>query len=137
IKSSDRNKFNSFFVSDYIDRHFSWSKGSPLMSLLKADDSAINATELILETIREAKQKIDSSKFPNLKAVIDNIKTNAEKFGVNLSNINTTIDFKDIIIKEGKINLHDDTTPIRLKGKGSKRLLSIAIQLELFNNNGG
>lgn len=137
IKSSDRNKFNTFFVSDYIDRHFSWSKGSPLISLLKADDSAINATELILETIREAKQKIDSSKFPDLQDVIDNIKTNAEKFGVNLSRINTTIDFRDIIIKEGKINLHDETTPIRLKGKGSKRLLSIAIQLELFNLNGG
>ncbi|MCT3642172.1 hypothetical protein CMU11_08305 [Elizabethkingia anophelis] len=137
IKSSDRSKFNTFFVSDYIDRHFSWSKGSPLISLLKADDSAINATEVILETIREAKQKIDSSKFPDLQAVINNIKTNAEKFGVNLSNINTTIDFKDIIIREGKINLHDDTTPVRLKGKGSKRLLSIAIQLELFNHNGG
>lgn len=137
IKSSDRSKFNTFFVSDYIDRHFSWSKGSPLTSLLKADDSAINASEVILETIREAKQKIDSSKFPDLQAVINNIKTNAEKFGVNLSKINTTIDFKDIIIREGKINLHDDTTPVRLKGKGSKRLLSIAIQLELFNHNGG
>lgn len=137
IKSSDRSKFNTFFVSDYIDRHFSWSKGSPLRSLLKADDSAINATEVILETIREAKQKIDSCNFPDLQAVINNIKTNAEKFGVNLSKINTTIDFKDIIIREGKINLHDDTTPIRLKGKGSKRLLSIAIQLELFNHNGG
>lgn len=137
IKSSDRNKFNTFFVSDYVDRHFSWGKGSPLISLLKADDSAINATELILETIREAKQKINSSKFPDLQAIIDKIKINSEKFGVNLSNINTTIDFKDIIIREGKVNLHDETTPIRLKGKGSKRLLSIAIQLELFNLNGG
>lgn len=137
IKSFDRSKFNTFFVSDYLDRHFSWSKGSPLMSLLKADDSAINANELILETIREAKQKIDSSKFSELQSIIENIKTNSEKFGVNLSKINTTIDFKDIIIREGKINLHDEKTPVRLKGKGSKRLLSIAIQLELFNLNGG
>ncbi|MFV8343465.1 ATP-dependent nuclease [Flavobacterium sp. XS2P39] len=138
IKSSDRAKFNTFLVSDYIDRHFSWSKGSPLYTLLKADDSAINATELILETIREAKNKIDSSAFPDLQAIIDNIKINAQKFGVDLSKINTTIDFRDIIIKEGKINLHDENTPVRLKGKGSKRLLSIAIQLELFSlNNGG
>lgn len=138
IKSSDRSKFNTFLVSDYIDRHFSWSKGSPLYSLLKADDSAINATELILETIREAKNKVDSSTFPDLQAIIDNIKVNAQKFGVDLSKINTTIDFRDIIIREGKINLHDENTPVRLKGKGSKRLLSIAIQLELFSiNNGG
>jgi putative ATP-dependent endonuclease of OLD family len=138
IKSSDRSKFNTFLVSDYIDRHFSWSKGSPLYALLKADDSAINATEIILETIREAKNKIDSNAFPDLQAIIDNIKINAQKFGVDLSKINTTVDFRDIIIKEGKINLHDESTPIRLKGKGSKRLLSIAIQLELFSvNNGG
>lgn len=138
IKSSDRSKFNTFLISDYIDRHFSWSKGSPLYTLLKADDSAINATELILETIREAKNKIDSSTFPDLQTIIDNIKINAQKFGVDLANISTTVDFRDIIIKEGKINLHDDSTPIRLKGKGSKRLLSIAIQLELFIlNNGG
>jgi len=137
IKSLDRTKFNAFLVSDYIDRHFSWSKGSPLYSLLKTDDSAINATELILETIREAKKKIDSSVFPDLKGIIDKIKTNAQKFGVDLSKVNTTVDFRDIIIKEGKINLHDENTPIRLKGKGSKRLLSIAIQLELFSLNDG
>ncbi|CAA9202940.1 DNA replication and repair protein RecF [Flavobacterium bizetiae] len=137
IKSSDRNKFNAFLVSDYIDKHFSWSKGSPLYSLLKTDDSAINATALILETIREAKNKIDSSAFPDLQGIVENIKTNAQKFGVDLSKVNTTIDFKDIIIKEGKINLHDKNTPVRLKGKGSKRLLSIAIQLELFSLNHG
>lgn len=138
IRSSDRNKFNSFLVTDYVDKHFSWSKGSPLYSLLKTDDSAINATGLILETIREAKTKIDSNAFPDLKAIVDNIKINAQKFGVNLSKLSTTVDFKDIIIREGKINLHDENTPVRLKGKGSKRLLSIAIQLELFTlNNGG
>lgn len=137
IRSSDRNKFNAFLVTDYVDKHFSWSKGSPLYSLLKTDDSAINATGLILETIREAKTKIDSSSFPNLKSIVENIKTNAQKFGVNLSRLSTTVDFKDIIIREGKINLHDEDTPVRLKGKGSKRLLSIAIQLELFSLNHG
>jgi putative ATP-dependent endonuclease of OLD family len=137
IRSSDRNKFNAFLVTDYVDKHFSWSKGSPLYSLLKTDDSAINATGLILETIREAKTKIDSSSFPDLNSIVENIKTNAQKFGVNLSYLNTTVDFKDIIIREGKINLHDESTPVRLKGKGSKRLLSIAIQLELFSLNHG
>lgn len=137
IRSSDRNKFNAFLVTDYVDKHFSWSKGSPLYSLLKTDDSAINATGLILETIREAKTKIDSSSFPDLKSMVENIKTNAQKFGVNLSRLSTTVDFKDIIIREGKINLHDENTPVRLKGKGSKRLLSIAIQLELFSLNHG
>lgn len=108
-----------------------------MYSLLKADNSSINAKGLILETIRDAKSKIDTSAFPDLQTIIESIKINAQKFGIDLSKINTTLDFKDIIIKEGKINLHDDGTPIRLKGKGSKRLLSIAIQLELFSLNKG
>lgn len=38
IRANDRASFNVFLVSDYIDRHFSWSKGSPLYSLFKSED---------------------------------------------------------------------------------------------------
>lgn len=138
IKSRDRKKLNTFYISDYIDRHFSWSQGSPLHSILKAEDSQINASGLLLKTIREAKEKIDNNNFTELDGLVTKLQIQASKFGLDLSDINTTIDFRDIAFKEGKINLHEDSVPLRLKGKGSKRLLSIAIQLELFQlNNGG
>lgn len=137
IKSRDRKKLNTFYISDYIDRHFSWSQGSPLHSILKAEDSQINASELLLKTIREAKEKIDNNNFNGLDGLIKKLQIQASKFGLDLNEINTTIDFRDIAFKEGKINLHENSVPLRLKGKGSKRLLSIAIQLELFQLNSG
>lgn len=35
ISASDRAKLNIFMVSDYVDNHFAYSKGSPLYSLLR------------------------------------------------------------------------------------------------------
>lgn len=131
IRANDRASLNVFLVSDYIDRHFTWSKGNPLYSLLNAEDTTSEKSNVIIDALREAKAKIDSESFKYLDGVVEKISTNAAEFGVDISNTTTTIDFKDISIKDGKICLHDDKVPFRLKGKGTKRLISIAIQTEL------
>jgi len=131
MKSADRAKLNVFYISDFLDRHFSWSKGNPLYSLLKKDGTSENRNDAIIDAFRDAKKKIDDSSFDYLNNVLDKVKVNAKSYGIDISEINTTIDFKDISINEGKVCLHDDKIPFRLKGKGSKRLLSIAIQTEL------
>ena len=38
ISNSDRAKFNCFMISDYTDKHFAWSQGSPLNSLISAKE---------------------------------------------------------------------------------------------------
>lgn len=139
IKSYDRASLNVFLVSDYVDRHFSWNKGTPLFALLNENDdsdSSINA-EAIIDALREAKTKIDSMPFTHLANALDRVKTSVLDFGVDISGALTTIDIKDILIKDGKICLHDGLIPFRLKGKGSKRLISIAIQMELAKVAGG
>ena len=35
IKANDRAKFNAFIISDYIDSHFSYGRGTPLTSILR------------------------------------------------------------------------------------------------------
>jgi putative ATP-dependent endonuclease of OLD family len=138
ISASDRAKLNCFIVSDYIDRHFSWNKGSPLYSLLKANETSLEDENknLIIDALREAKGKIDEGSFNNLSDVVDNITKNAAAFGLDISKTNTTIDFKDLTIKDGRVCLHDENIPFRLKGKGSKRLASIAIQSALLQEGG-
>lgn len=128
IRSNDRASLNVFLVSDYIDRHFSWGKGNPLYSLLKEEDPTLEKTNIIIDALRDAKVKIDSSSFNHLDNVVEKIKIAASELGVNISETNTTIDSKDILMKDGRICLHENTIPFRLKGKGSKRLISIAIQ---------
>ncbi len=139
ISSRDRAKLNVFIISDYIDRHFSWNRYSPLYSLLKQYSSYEDSNEqgVLTEILREIKEKIDTTSFQKFDNILDDVKTNANKLGVDMLNISTSIDLRDIIIKEGKLSLHEKNIPIRLRGKGSKRLLSMAIQLTLAKNKGG
>lgn len=136
IRANDRASLNVFLVSDYLDRHFSWSKGNPLYSLLKEDDKASEKTHVVIDAFREAKEKIDSTSFNHLDSVVNKVTLAASKLGADIANTTTTIDFKDISIKDGRICLHEDKVPFRQKGKGSKRLISIAIQTELASSGG-
>jgi putative ATP-dependent endonuclease of the OLD family len=137
ISAADRSLLNCFLISDSIDRHFSWNKGNPLYSLLKyrTPDEDIS-TNIVIEHLRKAKEEIDKNNFENLSAVTDLIKKQAAELGTDISKSNTTLDARELLIKDGKISLHEDSVPFRLKGKGSKRLASIAIQSVLVREGG-
>lgn len=136
IKSNDRASLNVFLISNYIDRHFTWNKGTPLYSLLREIQTDRTEKNILTDALRSAKETIDKSTFEHLDGVVGNIKTTAKSLGTDISNSSSTIDFKDIYIKDGRICLHDNQVPFRLKGKGSKRLISMAIQLELAKSGG-
>jgi putative ATP-dependent endonuclease of the OLD family len=138
IRTSDRVSLNMFFVSEYIDRHFSWSKGSPLYSLLKQEENTSEEYgNPIIDALRDAKSKIDDYSFTQLDSVMSRIQSSAADLGMDIQQANSTIDLKDIYVKEGKVTLHENSIPFRLKGKGSRRLLSIAIQVEVSKSGGG
>ncbi len=137
ISANDRAIFNVFMVSDYIDRHFSWSKGNPLYSILRENQSSEEEkNSVIIDAIREAIDKIDQASFSQFNDVTNNVRNTSANFGVDLSNAKTTVDFKDLYIKEGRVCLHDGYVPLRLKGKGTKRLISMAIQTVLVRYGG-
>ena len=130
ISASTRSKLNAFLISDYTDSHFSWSKGKPLYNLLKNEQGIGDSDEknIIIDALREAKQKIDNDSFNDLKGITEKVIEKSKQFGVKLSNTNTTIDFRDISIRDNRVSLHEDKIPYRQKGKGTKRLISMAIQ---------
>lgn len=138
IKAADRGKLNVFAVSDYTDRHFSLNKGNPLYSLYKQlNDGAIPDDEnKVLDVVREAKTAFDASINDKFDAVINKLKEEASSLGITLKDMKAMLDHKDIAISENKVSIHENGVPFRLKGKGSKRLLSLAIQLSLTNPSG-
>jgi len=138
ISAYDRAKLNAFMVSDYLDVHFYWRKGSPLYPLLKQEENVdISKTDAILtDAVRDVKSKIDTYPFEQFQKVINILKSKVEELGIKIPEVSTSIDFKDISIKEGKISLHDGKIPLRLKGKGTKRLVSIALQMALVEGGG-
>ena len=130
IDTGDRSSFNVFLLSDYLDKHFSWSKGTPLYALLKQDGKNSD-NSLLLGAIRDLKSNIDAVGFPHLDSVMDKVKNSTLRFGIDINKTKTSIDVKDLAIKDSKVILHDELVPLKLKGKGSKRLISAAIQNEL------
>lgn len=136
ISAADRTKFNAFLVSDLMDRHFYWGKGSPLYSLLRNELNMGEDDDVLIDLLRVAKGKIDVTSFSKFDSVISKVKASAAVFGIDISRSLTTIDFKDFLFRDGKLSLHDESIPFRLKGKGSKRLISMTIQALIAGNGG-
>jgi putative ATP-dependent endonuclease of OLD family len=136
IRANDRASLNVHLISDYLDTHFTWSKGFPLFSLLKQADSGDLKTDIVTEALREAKHRIDEADFPNLSAVVSRVIATAAHFGVDIQDATTSLDSKDLSNMDRRMSFHQSRVPFRLKGKGTKRLLSIAIQTELSKEGG-
>lgn len=138
IKSSKRALLNVFSVADFNDRHFSLNKGNPLYTLYKqlTGEDILDGENKVLDVMRDAKKEFDTSISDKFKGVIDKVKSVATELGVSLNEITASLDHRDIAISENKVSIHEDGVPFRLKGKGSKRLLSLAIQMSLTQPSG-
>lgn len=136
IGAADRARLNAFLVSDYVDRHFSWNKGSPLYSLYVQYAKPDEDDTAMIDALREAKKMIDEAPFARFNEIVNKVTANAATYGVTISKTENTIDFKDIVIKDGKLSMHDKDVPFRLKGKGSRRLISMAIQTAIADAGG-
>ena len=138
IKAVDRGKLNVFAVTDYTDRHFSMNKGTPLYSLYKQlkGDVVEDTGCAVLDIVRDAKKAFDETVGDSFNEVVNVVKVKAEELGIALNEMNAILDYSDIAINENKVSLHENGIPFRLKGKGSKRLLSLAIQLALTEPSG-
>ena len=138
ISASDRAKLKMFQVSDYIDNHFSYSKGSPLFSLFRQNLDDKNSPEKkIVEMVRKSYEAIkDARSFEEFDEVRKSILDLAKGVGLTINELSTLLEFKDNAYSESNITLHSNNIPYRLHGKGSKRLLSIAIQRGLVAEGG-
>ena len=99
-------------------------------------EDILDGENKVLDVMRDAKKEFDTSISDKFKGVIDKVKSVATELGVSLNEITASLDHRDIAISENKVSIHEDGVPFRLKGKGSKRLLSLAIQMSLTQPSG-
>lgn len=141
VRASERELFNCFYISEYNDRHFTLSKGTPLSTLFKQKaekkTDVLNA-ELIAELGRNAKLGFENAIQSEevFKEVITAISKNAMNLGLSTGEVKASLDQREFLLRENKIALQKDNVPLRQLGKGSKRLLSLAIQLSLTDPSG-
>jgi predicted ATP-dependent endonuclease of OLD family len=133
----DRAKFGCYFISDYVDSHFTWNQGLPLLKA-KNIHSGKESVDIgvIQESLREARKLLDERGFPELSEITERVSERSKLIGVNPGKLKTSLDLRDLSRRDDKLTLHGDSIPLRLKGKGSKRMLSIAIQSLLVEQGG-
>lgn len=139
ISHRDRALLDMFMIADYADNHFSYNKLSPLYALLKKGLDAPDTIEKkLVAVVRQTYQSIASNvSFQEFEKVATEIKQEALNLGIEFDDLKTSLEYKGNAYTESNITLHDgQNRPLGMYGKGSKRLLSMAIQLALAKTGG-
>ncbi len=131
---TDRSKLNVVQIADFVNRHFGFSEGTPLARMIRATDAQVNTSPIII-ALREAKAQIDELPFSEMSEMLHDIVSRAKELGIDLGGLSPSIDAKALLVRDGGICLHDNNKiPLRMRGKGSRRILSFAIQTALSGN---
>ena len=136
ISAKDRARLNVYMVSDFVNNHFAWASGSPLNSLSHAAGESLDTASLVgvMRRIRESSKEINFGDFSELLGTIER---QATTLGLSSGKLSPAFDMKRLAVKEGSVCLHNNQDlPLRLMGKGSRRLMSIAIQSAVSSGNG-
>lgn len=138
ISGADRALIAVNFITDYTDNQFAYNRQSPLYALTKTKLAGNRTIERVKsELIRSmASSASDNDLLQPLNAPLEELKHTAEKLGLNVTDLCAQLDIKENPYTGNSISLHDNSLPYRLHGKGSKRLMSIAIQYEMTKKGG-
>lgn len=128
IRASDRALLGMSYINEYVDRHFSFSKGGFLYRSAKDSNELTNDKD-ILDILRGARNDINDHIKTEFTQTIDSVKQTATSLGFQNIDLKAYADSKDITFSEGNITLANEDIPLKRLGKGSRKLLSVAIQL--------
>lgn len=137
ISASDRALLSVNLIGDYSDNQFAYNRQSPLYSLTRksiVDGESIEVVKSKL--LRAINGAVDREHLAPLNSPLADLTKKAIQLGLSISEIEPRIDIKENPYTGNSIALHDGDLPFRLRGKGSKRLMSIAIQTELTKSGG-
>lgn len=137
ISAQDRGLLAVNYITDYTDNQFSYNRQSPLYALTKYSlPEGATIERIKSQIIRSMTSSISEQQLEQLNIPLVGLKTTAEKLGLKLTDIYAQVDIKENPYTGNSIALHDQNLPFRLHGKGTKRLMSIAIQTELTKQGG-
>lgn len=113
------------------DAHFTWGRNTILTRLSEGTKEGLSG---VVAALSRDMRKTDISGHPSIaecSTIADELRSEAKKTGVNLSELVPKIDVQRNSIGSGVISLHEGQVPLRNKGSGSKRLIGAAMQMKL------
>lgn len=137
ITAKDREKLGCTRLGDFLDRHFSWGRGSILSRLTGEADSLSSILAEAGRAARAAVTDVPAGKLQNLHDAAREAKRVGAEFGVAAkANYGPQLDMQSVSVGVGGISLHDGAVPLRRAGLGTRRLLAVAMQREIAIDGG-
>lgn len=126
LSQRDRALFGIARVGGDVERHLTWGQGSALSRLTTADD---DAKSVLSNAYRNARSLVAGGAIPELRTIASAVRTQAIAMGAYAAGEYAPgLDAHRAALSVGTLALHDDKTPLRLSGLGSRRLAGLAIQ---------
>jgi hypothetical protein len=137
ITAKDREKLGCARLGDFLDRHFSWGRGSILSRLTSEADSLSSILAEAGRAARDAVTAVPPEKLQNLHDAAQKAKRVGAEFGVAAkTDYRPQLDLQSVSVGVGGISLHDGDVPLRRAGLGTRRLLAVAMQREVAKDGG-
>ncbi len=137
IGAKDRERLGCLRLGDYVDRHFSWARGSVLSRLTSGEDSLPNVLAEAGRTARMAVGKLEPEHIQNLHAAAEKAGEVGAELGVpSHEGFRAQLDVLAVSVGLGGFSLHDGEVPLRMAGLGTRRLLAAAMQREATKSGG-
>jgi putative ATP-dependent endonuclease of the OLD family len=129
ISAADRNCFGAGRIDAYLDNNFAWGRNSILTRLSGENNENLNLS--LAEIARSIKDNTFDLKLCD--SVASSIRDEAEKIGVKLSELSPKLDVQKLTFSSGALTLHYKNIPLRNLGSGSKKLISLTMQMKLHD----
>lgn len=137
ITAAERGLIGINFIGDYTDTQFAYNRQSPLYALTKSTlEQGQDLERIKVKLLRSMSSNIEDEHFEPLNGPLADLKKKAIALGLSIDGLCANIDIKENPYTGNSLALHHNNLPYRLQGKGSKRLMSIAIQSELTKAGG-
>lgn len=137
IGTKDREELGCVRLGEYVDRHFSWGRGTVLSKLTASSDELSNVLAEASRETRNVVKNLDPTKLQTLHDAAAKAKKIGALFGVNAGDkLRPGLDAQSVSVSAGGLSLHDEEVPMRMAGLGTRRLMAIAMQHEAGNQGG-
>ena len=137
IGTKDREELGCVRLGEYVDRHFSWGRGTVLSKLTASSDELSNVLAEASRETRSVIKNLDPTKLQTLHAAAAKAKEIGAMLGVNAGDkLRPGLDAQSVSVSAGGLSLHDEEVPMRMAGLGTRRLLAMAMQHEAGNQGG-
>lgn len=134
ISNKDRSLFNIRMIDDYFDTQFNMSKYSLLKSLVAdIEGDAAFESNIGIDLIRDLKQQLNIGNDLG-KKVSEKLNVQVASLGGEPHLYSLAVPTAELLLRGNQIALHAEDVPVRLMGKGSRRQLSLGLQLALSSS---